>query len=92
MSVWIVDMRVESGVKLTEVCTFVQMLFALIVAVFTITLRICKMPKYQVVIERCAVYEVEAFNEKDAEDMAWNIHRLDDLGEPFVAEILEITE
>jgi hypothetical protein len=50
------------------------------------------MPKYQVVIERCAVYEVEAFDEEDAEDTAWNIHRLDDLGEPFVAEILEIIE
>jgi len=50
------------------------------------------MPKYQVVVERCAVYEVEAFDEKDAEHMVWNIHRLDDLGEPFVAEILEIIE
>jgi hypothetical protein len=50
------------------------------------------MRKFQVVIERCAVYEVEALDERDAEDMAWNIHRLDDLGEPFVAEILEIIE
>jgi hypothetical protein len=48
------------------------------------------MKKYQVVIERCAVYEVEAFDEKDAKDLVWNIHRLDDLGEPFVAEVLEV--
>ena len=50
------------------------------------------MPKFQVVIERCVVYEVEAFDEKDAEDMGWDRYEECDLNEPFIAEILEITE
>ena len=50
------------------------------------------MPKYQVVIERCIVYEVQAEDEKDAEDFAWGMYTNDDLGEPFVAEILQIEE
>jgi hypothetical protein len=45
-----------------------------------------KMPRYQVVIERCVVYEVDAFDEKDAEDLAWGMFNNDDLSEPFVAE------
>ena len=48
------------------------------------------MKRYQVVIERCAVYEVDAHDKQDAEDIAWNICRLDDLGEPFIAEVLEV--
>jgi hypothetical protein len=51
-----------------------------------------KMSKYQVVIERCVVYEVDAFDEKDAEDLAWGMFNNDDLSEPFVAETMEITE
>jgi hypothetical protein len=53
-------------------------------------LRRNKMPKYQVVIERCVVYEVEAFDEKDAEDLAWGMFSNDDLNDPFVAETVEI--
>lgn len=48
------------------------------------------MKRYQVVIERCVVYEVDAHDEKDAEDLAWGMFNADDLNEPFVAEILEI--
>jgi hypothetical protein len=48
-----------------------------------------KMPKYQVVIERCVVYEVEAFDKKDAEDLAWGRFNNDDLSDPFVAEVME---
>ena len=48
------------------------------------------MPKFQVVIERCVVYEVDAFDEKDAEDQAWDIYSVDDLNEPIVAEVVEV--
>ena len=48
------------------------------------------MKRYQVVIERCVVYEVDAHDERDAEDLAWDLFNPDDLNEPFVAEILEI--
>jgi hypothetical protein len=51
-----------------------------------------KMSKYQVVIERCVVYEVDAFDEKDAEDMAWGRYEDCDLNEPFVAEVLEVEQ
>jgi hypothetical protein len=50
------------------------------------------MPKFQVVIERCVVYEVDAFDEKDAEDLAWGLYEGDDLSDPFVAEVAEIEE
>lgn len=49
-------------------------------------------PLFQVVIERCVVYEVRAFDEKDAEDMAWALYSNDDLSDPFVAESLQIEE
>lgn len=48
------------------------------------------MPRYQVVIERCAIYEVEAFDEKDAEDMAWGMYEECDLNDAFVAEVAEV--
>lgn len=48
------------------------------------------MKKYQVVIQRHFVYEVDAEDEKDAEDVAWNIYKSDDLCDPIVAEVLEI--
>ena len=48
------------------------------------------MKKYQVVIERCAIYEVEAYDEKDAEDVAWGMFNNDDLNDPFTAEVLEV--
>lgn len=50
------------------------------------------MPRYQVVIERCVVYEVNAHDEKDAEDLAWGMFNPDDLNEPFVAETLLLEE
>ena len=50
------------------------------------------MPRFQVVIERCAIYEVEAFDEKDAEDMAWGMYEECDLNDAFVADVMEITE
>jgi hypothetical protein len=46
--------------------------------------------RFQVVIERCVVYEVDAFDEKDAEDLAWGMFSADDLNEPFVAEVAEV--
>lgn len=49
-------------------------------------------PLFQVVIERCVVYEVRAFDEQDAEDMAWSLYSNDDLSDPFVAESLKIEE
>ena len=48
------------------------------------------MPKYQVVIERCTVYEVDTYDERDAEDMAWSMYSNDDLSDPFVAEVTKI--
>ena len=48
------------------------------------------MRKYQVVIEKCIVYEVEAQDEADAEDVAWSIYSRDDFNEPFVAEVREV--
>jgi len=50
------------------------------------------MKKYQVVIQRHFVYEVDAEDEKDAEDVAWNIYKSDDLCDPIVAEVLEIED
>jgi hypothetical protein len=55
-------------------------------------LRRIKMPRYQVVIERCVVYELDAYDEKDAEDLAWGMFNPDDLNDPFVAETLMIEE
>jgi hypothetical protein len=51
-----------------------------------------KMPKYQVVIEKCIVYEVDAEDEADAEDTAWSLYSRDDFNEPVIAEVMEITE
>ena len=48
------------------------------------------MPRFQVVIERCAIYEVEAFDEKDAEDLAWGLYNPDDLNDAFVADVAEV--
>jgi len=48
------------------------------------------MKRYQVVIERCVVYEVDAHDEKDAEDLAWSMFSNDDLNDAFVAEVLEV--
>lgn len=50
------------------------------------------MPRYQVVIERCAVYEVDAYDERDAEDMAWGMYEECDLNDPFIAETLKLEE
>ncbi len=50
------------------------------------------MPKYQVVIEKCIVYEVDAEDQADAEDGAWSLYSRDDFNEPFVAEVLEIEQ
>jgi len=54
--------------------------------------RRTQMPKYQVVIERCVVYEVDGYDEVDAEDLAWSMFNADDLNDPFVAEVLLIEE
>jgi hypothetical protein len=48
------------------------------------------MKRYQVVIERCVVYEVDAHDEKDAEDLAWGMFSNDDLNDAVVAEVLEV--
>lgn len=48
--------------------------------------------RYQVVIERCTVYEVDAYDEQDAEDMAWSMYSNDDLSDPFVAEVTKIED
>jgi len=50
------------------------------------------MKKYQVVIEKYVIYEVEAADEKDAEDLAWDIYSSDDIHdcEPLVSEIVEV--
>jgi len=45
------------------------------------------MKTYQVVIERHAIYEVQADSYKDAEDMAWNQFEPDDLSEPLTEDI-----
>lgn len=48
------------------------------------------MKTYQVVIERHAIYEVQADSWEDAEDMAWSRFEPDDLSEPLTDEILII--
>ena len=50
------------------------------------------MSTYQVVICTHAVYEVEASNEQDAEDLAWNLYDRGDLSEPHIAEILKLEQ
>jgi len=50
------------------------------------------MSKYQVVICTHAIYEVEASNEQDAEDLAWDLYNHWDLSDPHVAEILKLEE
>ena len=50
------------------------------------------MKRYQVVIERCAIYEIEAEDEKDAEDIAWGMYEECDLNDPFLAEVLEVEQ
>lgn len=48
------------------------------------------MPKFQVVIERHVVYEIDAADQLDAENQAWDIYTGDDLSDPVTAEILQI--
>jgi hypothetical protein len=50
------------------------------------------MKRYQVVIEKYVIYEVEAHDEVDAEDLAWNLYSSDDIHdcEPLVSEVAEI--
>ena len=52
------------------------------------------MRKYQVVIEKYVIYEVEAEDEMDAEDVAWNLYSSDALHdcEPVVSEVLEVEQ
>jgi hypothetical protein len=46
--------------------------------------------QYQVVIQRHAVYTVEAESREDAEDIAWDMFSGDDLCEPLVAHVGEV--
>jgi hypothetical protein len=46
--------------------------------------------KYQVVIQRHAVYTVEAESREDAEDLAWDMFSGDDLCEPLVGYVSEV--
>jgi hypothetical protein len=48
------------------------------------------MKKYQVVICTHAIYEVDAENEKDAEELAWDLYDYGDLSEAHCHEILEL--
>ena len=48
------------------------------------------MKTYQVVIERHAIYEVQADSYESAEEMAWNQFEPDHLSEPLTEEILII--
>ena len=50
------------------------------------------MSKYQIVICTHAIYEVEAENEQEAEDLAWDLYDCGDLSEPHIAEILKLEE
>jgi hypothetical protein len=49
-----------------------------------------KVQQYQVVIQRHAVYTVEAQSREEAEDIAWDMFSGDDLCEPLVADISEV--
>ena len=56
-------------------------------------LRADKIRKYKIVIEvpkKCHVYEIEAENEADAEEIAWSQYKNNDFSEPFVARTVEI--
>ena len=50
------------------------------------------MNRYQVVIEKYVIYEVDAADETDAEDLAWNMYSSDDIHdcEPIVSEIAKV--
>jgi hypothetical protein len=50
------------------------------------------MSKYQIVICTHAIYEVEASNEQEAEDLAWDLYDGGDLSDPHTAEILKLEE
>lgn len=50
------------------------------------------MSKYQVVICTHAIYEVEAENEQDAEELAWDLYDYGDLSDAHCHEILKLEE
>ena len=50
------------------------------------------MSKYQVVICTHAIYEVNAENELDAENLAWDLYDYGDLSEPHCAEVVKLLE
>ena len=50
------------------------------------------MKTYQVVIERHAIYEVQANSFEDAEELAWQKFEPDHLSEPLTDEILIIED
>ena len=50
------------------------------------------MSKYQVVICTHAIYEVDASNEQEAEELAQDLYDYGDLSEAHCAEILKLEE
>lgn len=48
------------------------------------------MKTYEVIIQRHVVYMVNAENEIDAQDAAWDIYSSDDLSDPLIAEVSEM--
>jgi hypothetical protein len=46
--------------------------------------------QYQVVIQRHAIYTVEAESREEAEDLAWDMFSGDDLCEPLIAHVAEV--
>lgn len=50
------------------------------------------MKNYQVVITKHIVYEIEAENESEAQEMVWQKFDPDHFSEPLIAEVLEVDQ
>lgn len=48
------------------------------------------MKNYQIVITKHVVYEIEAENEAEAQEIAFSRLEPDDFSEPLIAEVLEV--
>ncbi len=50
------------------------------------------MKTYQVIVSKHAVYEIQADNESEAQEMAWGRFDPSDYSEDLIAEVLEVDQ
>lgn len=50
------------------------------------------MKTYQVVISKHAIYEIQAADESQAQDISWNKFDPSDYSDDFIAEVLEVDQ